>query len=348
MGQWLSGDMQNLFQPVGKKLYPARQMLAVRIKQRHGQRGRAPLGQHLHQRPRLYKGGHVIARNLDQAQSGKAAGDGGLRTVNRDTTGHGQAVGRTTFLPFPCLDPPGGGGGITHGQMMDEVSRNLRYPMLGQIGRRGDIDQIKVPHPACNQTGIMQRADAQDTVDPVLHKVDGPVSHTKFDINPRIPPKEFRQARRHQQPPDPARQVDPQQATRAGPVMAEQVFRLLHICDQAQAMVIKCHTVRRGCDRSGRARQKPRAKPSFQFLYGSGYTGTWQIQCLGRTGKACALHHAGENAKQVDPVHAPPTCHHRDRLFVIYDICCQERQLYLDIANDTLIPHLPVRGSTSQ
>ena len=64
-----------MLQPIRKDLEPAGKMLAVRIKQHH-RHGRSSItGHHLDEFAGFEVALHVISRDLDEAEAGKAAGD---------------------------------------------------------------------------------------------------------------------------------------------------------------------------------------------------------------------------------------------------------------------------------
>ncbi|MCY1306326.1 hypothetical protein D9M70_561810 [compost metagenome] len=131
-----------------------------------------------------------------------------------------------------------------------------------------------------------------------------PVGHAEIDVDAGVARQELRQRRRHDQPADAARQVDPQPPGRAGGAAAEKILRLVHVLNQPQAALVEGGTILRRRHLTGRPVQQPRAEPCFERLHRRRNGRARQPQGVGRAGETRAFDDAGEDAEKLDPVHA--------------------------------------------
>lgn len=94
------------FEPIGKDLQSARQMLPVRIKQSHWHGFRAVMGHNLNQLARFQVTADVIGRDLDKPEPCQAAGDVRFRAIHGDPPAQRRRATRVVFDPLPVFDPP--------------------------------------------------------------------------------------------------------------------------------------------------------------------------------------------------------------------------------------------------
>ncbi len=93
--------------------------------------------------------------------------------------------------------------------MVAEMVRAFRVAMALQIDGAGDIDQRQLTDRPCDQSGIVERSDAQHAIDAVLDQVHRAIGDAKVDINLRIEIEKFWQRRCDDEPSNAARDVDP-------------------------------------------------------------------------------------------------------------------------------------------
>ncbi len=152
---------------------------------------------------------NVISRDLDQAEARKAAGDVRLGAVDGDPATHRHSTQRAMLYPFPVLDSAIGGRSVVDSPMVAEMVRAFRVAMALQIDGAGDIDQRQLTDRPCDQSGIVERSDAQHAIDAVLDQVHRAIGDAKVDINLRIEIEKFWQRRCDDEPSNAARDVDP-------------------------------------------------------------------------------------------------------------------------------------------
>lgn len=293
---------QQRLQPLRKHLQPPRQMLSMGIKQRHRHR-LGPMGRHdLDEFAALQMRPDVVSRYLDQTETGKTTGDIGLGIVDGDAAAHGKRMQRLAFDPFPVFHPPAGGRRVIDRPVAGEIVGRFRHSMTRQIGGACDIDQRQLAYRPRDQAGIAERSDAQHAIDIVFHQIDGAVGNAEAYVDLRIKVEKFRQRRCDDQPPDPARHVDPQPARRLRRRLPEEIFRIFDIGDQPLAALVKGRTILGWRDLARRAVQQPRTDTPFQFLHRRRNRRARYAERIGSPRETRAVNDACEDAEQVDTV----------------------------------------------
>ncbi|MNM54869.1 hypothetical protein D3C81_659980 [compost metagenome] len=183
----------------------------------------------------------------------------------------------------------------------------LRYAVLVQVRRRGNVDEVQLAQRAGHQAGVTQLAHPQHRIAAVLDQIYRAISHAQVQLDLGVPCKEVGQGRGDDAATDPAGYIDLQQAPRLRIFLAEQRLGIFHFGDQAQAAHVEGVAIVGGGDPAGGALQQARAQTLLQFRHGRRHGGARQAELVGGAGEAGALHHPGKDAETLDPVHCSPT-----------------------------------------
>ena len=261
------------------------------------------LWHHFHQRAGLQLGLYVVARNLQKTQPRHTARNRCLGAVHTHPAGHRQRAKLAAVLPLPRFHPCRGRRRVVHRAVLRQVGRMLRHAVFAQVGRRRNVGKIQLAQRARHQAGIAQLADPQHRIATVFDQVHRAVGHAQVHFHLRILREEPGQRRCDDAAADAAGYVDLQQARRLGVDLEEQRFGVFDLGDQAQAARMEHVAVVGGGHPAGRALQQAGAEPLLQLRNGCRDRGTGQAQLVGGAREAGALHHPGEDAEAIDPVH---------------------------------------------
>lgn len=184
-------------------------------------------------------------------------------------------------------------------QVVDAVGRAVAFQVVG--GAAGDgLEGADAPR---HQARILQFADPDDAIHRFPHQVHGPVPHADHQFHVRIAAAEVAQVGNEDQAADGRRHVDAQAPLGAPGGVAEGGLGLLHLRQDAGAMLVVGGPVRGQADAAGGAVEQAHLQQGLQVLDDGGDGGPGQAQGFRRPGEAVGVHHPGEDLHGLKAVH---------------------------------------------
>ncbi|OMP13239.1 hypothetical protein COLO4_02026 [Corchorus olitorius] len=269
----------------------------------HGQRLRAPVGQHQLQLA-------VLQHGLDQigwlqGNAGAFDGSGGQHGgfVGIEPGGDGDLLLIAFIVTASQLPDIAPHAHVSQAAVRLQLGRCLRPASRIQIGGRGHQHRFAHGQRPADECGARIGADAYGQVDALLYQVQRAVVHQQVDLEMRVQPHELRNGRRHLRMAEGHAAGHAQQAAQLAVAGAHLA---LHLIGQGQHLLAVAQALRTGIGKRDTARgavQQARAQPLLQRLHMARGHGARQVQPLGRRREAAAFGHRGKHLHRQQSVH---------------------------------------------
>ncbi len=246
---------------------------------------------------------HHEERRLDQAKALQAAGDVGIRVVDRHRALHFHLDFLAVHLEGPIDHTPGAARKIIHCPMVVEIFKRMRVAVFLQIGGRRAGHAFKDANLARHQRRILQFTHSHHAVHTFLQQVDRSVGQAELQVDIRVARVEFTQRRDHQQAADRPRHVDAQLAVRLLVAALETGFGLFDVRENPHASLVVGRAIRRQRQTARRAMHQARAEKRFQILNDGGDRSARQIERFSGFGKAVGVDDTSEHLHGLESVH---------------------------------------------